>query len=267
MSTPGQKERPDTIEERYRLYVDESGNHVYKCLDEIGHRYLCLLGCWFRGDDYREFHKYLEDFKQRHLPHNPDHPLILHREDVINRRSAFGVLCDARKAQSFDSELLRLIEISQFKVVAIVIDKLKLTDLYGAAPHPYHLAMGFLLQRYCGYLNHINRCGDVLAESRGGREDRLLKDSYTRVYERGIWITDSAFFQEALTSKQLKVKPKRDNIAGLQLADILGHPIRQMILLESNQIKGKLGPFAGKLSERIRDKFNKHLYTGRIWGY
>lgn len=31
----------------------------------------------------------------------------------------------------------------------------------------YHLGLGFLLQRFAGYLNHINRVGDILGESRG----------------------------------------------------------------------------------------------------
>jgi hypothetical protein len=105
---------------------------------------------------------------------------------MINRRGPFGILREKARGDAFDSDLLKLIGESEFRIVAVVIDKKALTDSYGpAAAHPYHLAMGFMLQRYCGYLNHISRCGDVLAESRGGREDRLLKDSYERTYERG----------------------------------------------------------------------------------
>ncbi len=32
-------------EDRYRLYIDESGDHVFRQLEEDRHRYLCLLGC------------------------------------------------------------------------------------------------------------------------------------------------------------------------------------------------------------------------------
>lgn len=77
----------------------------------------------------------------------------------------------------------------------MVIDKQELRRAYGtAAAHPYHLGLGFLLQRFAGYLNHINRVGDILGESRGGREDRLLKESYSRVFERGVWMTRSDTF-------------------------------------------------------------------------
>jgi len=150
---------------------------------------------------------------------------------------------------------------------AVIIDKKELRERFAPPAHPYHLAMGFLLQRYCGLLNHVNRRGDILAESRGGREDSLLKDSYKRVYERGVWMTRAEAFQRALTSEELKVKPKSANIAGLQLADLLAHPIRQVILLEKQRIPGPLAPFAEKIKEVADAKLNRHLYDGRVWGY
>ncbi len=33
---------------RYRLYIDESGDPTYGSLDDLTHRYLALLGAWFR---------------------------------------------------------------------------------------------------------------------------------------------------------------------------------------------------------------------------
>lgn len=260
--------RPATPDERYRLYLDESGDHVFKFLDQPSHRYLCLLGCWFQGRDYRKFHEALENVKQCNVAHNPDDPVILHREDIINRRKSFYRLRDPAIAAAFDHDLLRVIENAEFRIVAVVIDKRALQERYPAPAHPYHLAMGFMLQRYCGLLNHVNRAGDVLAESRGGTEDRLLKDSYVRVHERGVFGQNRpAFFQQALTSNQLKLKPKSANIAGLQLADLLSHPVRQSILLEKHRIPGPLPAFAAKLWAVAETKFNRHLYDGRVQGY
>lgn len=260
--------RPVDPEERFRLYIDESGDHVFNHLEEEGHRYLCLLGCWFRGRDYRLFHQELEAFKQRHIPHNPDEPIILHREDIINRRRAFWRLRDSDKAQAFDHDLLELIRRAKFKIVAVVIDKKELKLQYPTPAHPYHLGLGFMLQRYCRFLNHINRCGDVMAESRGGHEDRLLKDSYMWVYQRGLFgRTNAAFFQQALTSKELKVKPKSANLAGLQLADLLANPLRKAMLIEERKVQGTLAPFAERMLETVEHKFNHHLYKGQVEGY
>ena len=260
--------RPVTHEERFRLYLDESGDHVFNRLDTPSHRYLCLLGCWFKNRDYLVFHEKLEAFKKIHVPHHPDDPPILHREDIINRRGIFKHLQDPLKTQAFDDALLTVISQANFSVVGVVIDKLALRQKHGeTAAHPYHLALGFLLQRYCGYLNHINRCGDVLAEGRGGREDQLLMDSYSRVYNMGVWMTPAASFQQALTSRQLKVKKKAANIAGMQLADLLGHPVRNAILRDEGHLNADPKPFAAKLVPIIERKFNRQLYDGRMSGY
>jgi len=259
--------KPFGPEERYRLYVDESGDHVIRQFTTPGHRYLCLLGCWFSGMAYRTFHQSLEDFKQRHIPHSPDEPIVLHRVDITERRGCFWRLRDERAAEHFDADLVQLITAADFLMTAVVIDKLILKERYPTPSHPYHLAMGFLLQRYCGYLNHVNRRGDVMAESRGGTEDRRLMDSYSRVYERGVWMRGASFFQQALTSKQLKVKPKSANIAGLQLADLLAHPVRKRVLIENGCTDEELAPFAARLLAAAEGKFNRHLYDGRTEGY
>jgi hypothetical protein len=253
--------------DRYRLYIDESGDHVFRHTNEPAHRYLCLLGCFMSVPAYKTFHTALGEFLQRHVPHNPDDPVILHREDIINCRRSFWRLRDERVRESFDYELLELLRNTDFRVIAVVIDKCAHRLRYDQPAHPYHLALGFMLQRYCGYLNRIGRQGDVLAESRGGKENRLLASSYEFVYDRGIWMTRSGFFQAALTSRQLKLKQKMANIAGLQLADLLAHPVRQAILIERNRVPGPLGRFAEKLMPIVESKFNRHLYDHRVWGY
>lgn len=255
-------------DERYRLYVDESGDHVFKHLDQPGHRYLCVLGCFFQQRAYRDFHRTLEDFKQRHIPHSPDDPVILHRADIVNRRKCFWRLRDPAVGEAFDHDLLRLVADAKFRIVAVVIDKKAHEERYPVPAHPYNLALGFMLQRYCGFLNLTNRRGDVMAESRGGKEDKLLKASYSWVFERGVWsITKAASLQHALTSRELKIKPKSTNIAGLQLADLLGHPIRQSILKDKGRISSAPSRFGAELLEVAETKFNRHLYDRRIWGY
>lgn len=259
---------PSEFEDRYRLYLDESGDHVFRETLEPSHRYLCLLGCWFYNPDYIRFHKALEALKSRHLSHHPDTPVVLHREDMIHARKAFKNLRERAKRANFDSELLQIIQDAEYKVVAVVIDKHELRRSYDeAASHPYHLGLGFLLQRFAGFLNHINRVGDVMGESRGGKEDRLLKESYMRVFERGVWVTGANTFQSALTSRELKLRPKSANIAGLQLADLLGHPVKHWVLNHYGHTKVKQTPFVEQLLQIVEAKFNSQLYDGRVEGY
>ena len=52
---------------------------------EPSHRYVCLLGCWFRNPEYLAFHTALEGLKRAHLPHHPDDPPICTARTSLNR--------------------------------------------------------------------------------------------------------------------------------------------------------------------------------------
>ncbi|MFZ5809827.1 MAG: DUF3800 domain-containing protein [Chloroflexota bacterium] len=126
--------RPSAFEDRYRLYLDESGDHVYRATNEAAHRFLGLLGCWFNNVDYLQFHEALEDLKRRHFHHHPDNPVILHREDMINRRKVFKILQDDPRRAEFDADLLSVIQTANFRIVVVVIDKAAMRTAYGKAP-------------------------------------------------------------------------------------------------------------------------------------
>jgi hypothetical protein len=259
--------------ERYRLYIDESGDHVFhneSTLQQPTHRYLALVGCWFRDTEYVSFHKALEELKQKHFPHNPDEPVILHREDLINCRGPFWRLRNAPSRIAFDTALLHLIDESRFIFVIAVIDKLKLKHGFPHPFHPYHLALDFILQRYCFTLNHDNRKGDVMAESRGGREDKLLKNAYIHIHTHGDMHHRASFYQQALTSKELKLKPKSANISGLQLADLIANTTKQKSLIDWGLIPTPptwSGSFGEKMTEVLAAKYNRNVWTSEMEGY
>jgi hypothetical protein len=253
---------------RYRLYIDESGDHTYKLLDEISHRYLALLGVWFRyEDDYVPFAKALEEFKNDIFGPRPDMPLILHRSEIINRKRAFGLLCKKEVETKFNNGLLRLIEQAKFQMVCVVIDKRKHLAKYASPFHPYHYCLAAMLDRYSGWLSYKNAVGDAMAESRGREEDLQLIQAYRRVYESGTLMFDYEHHQRVLTSKDIKLKPKIANIAGLQLADILAYPVKQALLVEKGEIPDPGENFGKLIYETAKGKFNRNAWRGQVAGY
>ena len=258
-------------QERYRIYIDESGDHVFhdeKTLLQESHRYLALVGCWFsQGEAYKSFHSNLEALKQKHFPHSPDEPPIFHREEIIRCRGSFWRLQDETARRAFDDDFCSLISASDFIMIGVVIDKLKLRQNYPDPFHPYHLALGLLLERYCGWLNHVNRTGDVMVESRGGEEDSQLKHAYQRHWTYGSRYRKAEFFKRVLTSKELKLKKKSENIAGLQLADLIAHAIKTDILVGHQCPNVVITPFEQRLLGIAKEKYNKQLFDGRIEGY
>jgi len=252
----------------YRLYIDESGDHSYNQMNQISHRYLCLLGVWFRLEDhYLSFSDRLEALKREVFGPHPDNPVVLHRSKIINRRGPFGRLRDEALGQSFDEGLIECVRAAEFKSVCVVIDKKTHLGRYTSPFHPYHYCLTALLERYPGWLNHRNAVGDALAESRGGEEDLQLKQAYRRAYESGTSLIPWKEFQRTLTSKDIKLKRKRDNIAGLQLADIAAHPLKQQLLAERKIIEPPAGTFGARLAAVMAGKLNAHENTGRVEGY
>jgi len=256
------------VKRRFRLYIDESGDHTYHQIDAPEKRYLALIGCFFSFEQYPSFQEDLENLKHKHFTYDPDFPLILHRKELINRRGPFRRLVDPQAEELFNQDFLSLLERSDFRIIAVVIDKLSHIERYReAAFHPYHYCLASLLERYCGYLNFMNAVGDVLAESRGGREDEQLKEAFIRIYNGGTLWREASFFQRTLTSKEIKLKPKTANIAGLQLADLLAYPIKQDILVEEGKIFDPGDVFGKRICQVIDQKYNSHIYTARVKGY
>lgn len=254
---------------RYRLYIDESGDHTYSGEDKPEKRYLGLTGLIIESEHYRsKFQPNLEILKQRYFPYSPDEPVIFHRKDLIGKHGPFWRLRDSKKEKAFNEDFLNFLKDEEYTLITVVIDKKSHVERYrDAALHPYHYCMVAMLERYCGFLNFFNAIGDVLAESRGGKEDLQLKEAYQRVYASGTQFRDPSFFQKVLSSKEIKLKPKSANIAGTQIADLLAHPGKMEVLTENKKIKEWGEVFGKRVCAAIKSKYNRHFFNGRVYGY
>jgi hypothetical protein len=153
----------------------------------------------------------------------------------------------------------------EYTVITVCLDKKTHRETYTTWRYePYHYCLAVLLERFFFFLNRLNEHGDVIAESRGGKEDMRLKGSFARLLEKGTDFVAPDQFQKVFTSKQLKVKPKANNISGLQLADLLAHPSRNEILKEQGFMNREFGRFSGKVIEVLQKKYD-HV-EGKIYG-
>ncbi len=217
---------------KYRLYIDEVGNSDMGASEDPNHRYLSLTGVILElGYVEKTVHPGLEAMKKEFFGSHPDEPVIFHRKELVNRRPPFEALRDPSVRQRFDEELLRFLRETEYTVLTVVIDKLEHRERYQVWRYdPYHYCLHVLMERYVIWLRRRGARGDAMAESRGGREDRCLKKSFRRICRNGTDYMDSARFRETLTSLELKVKPKANNITGLQIADLLAHPSFKVVL-------------------------------------
>jgi len=254
----------------YRLYVDESGDHYYSESDDPERRYLCLLGCFFDLKYYEEqFQPDFEKFKIKHFSRDVDDKIIiLHRKELINKQGHFSVLQNKEKEATFNKELLEVFEKADYGIICVVIDKKSHHNRWGVnAAHPYHYCLLALVQRFVGFLNFQNAKGDILAESRGKQEDLQLKAEFTHLYNTGTPYVSATVFQKTLSSKEIKLRKKLHNAAGLQVADLLAHPCKQDVLLDNKKIQAYYGNFGHKLLGIAQKKYNRRQLLNQVDGY
>lgn len=251
---------------KYRIYIDEVGNPDLGSSDDPNHRFLSLTGVILDLNHVETvLHPQMEALKVTYFGSHPDEPIILHRKELLQAKPPFEVLRDPAVRERFDAELLRLMADWDYTVISVCIDKKKHRDTYTTWRHdPYHYCLQVLLERFAYFLRRQGAQGDAMAESRGGREDVRLKHEFERLWEEGTDSADPKVFQTALTSRQLKVKLKANNVSGLQLADLLAHPSRNEILHEEGLLGRDLGSFARQVIQVLANKYDRQ--EERIYG-
>jgi hypothetical protein len=92
-----------------------------------------------------------------------------------------------------------------------------------------------------------------------------LKESYRKIFTQGTEYIRAQDIDDTLTSKELKVKPKTANVAGLQIADLLAYPLYRYTLQHYSKLDDGRNTFNEQIIEVIKPKI---LHRGnRIEGY
>jgi hypothetical protein len=253
---------------KHRLYVDEVGNSDLGSSRDPNHRYLSLTGV-IVALDYVDsvLHPALEGLKRRYFHSHPDDPIVLHRKELVNKRQPFDALLDGAVEREFNEELLQCLRAWDYAVITITIDKLRHMEQYQVWRYdPYHYCLKALIERYVMWLQDRDVTGDVMAESRGGNEDRRLKASFERVYAEGSEWVRPELIHARLTSRQLKVKSKANNIAGLQVADLIAHPSFKAVLARRNN-ESLPENFGGRIATILEEVKYRRGPQGQIQGW
>lgn len=253
---------------KFRMYVDEVGNSDLGASQDPNHRYLSLTGVVLElGYVDSNVFPALEALKRKYFGSHPDDPIVLHRKELVNQKPPFDALRDPATRTAFDQDVLAFIAGTDLSVFTVVIDKLEHQQRYRIWKFdPYHYCLLVLVERDVSWLGRRQAVGDVLAESRGGKEDRRLKASFERVYDSGSTFVPRQEFTARLTSRQFKVKAKSNNIAGLQIADLIAHPsYKSAVARQNSQVLP--ANFGGKIAAILEnDKYDRDL-QGRIDGW
>lgn len=225
--------------ERFRLFIDESGDHSSSHQTLVDKRYLGVVGVAFKNSDLVAFRAGFEAFKEVSCEgYDADCPPVFHREDILGKKNGFEWLRNEEVIRRFHSELIEQIQWPKYTVFAVVVDKHTHRQKdYRRLRHPYHYCLHVLLEKYVRFLGSVGATGDVMAESRGRVEDDGLKAEYAHTYSRGTRFHEASKFKACLTSREIKIKKKEANVAGLQLADLVAFGATRDVLTRTKRLK------------------------------
>ena len=104
--------------------------------------------------------------------------------------------------------------------------------LDGSLPdHPYAMALDFLCERIvmgC-QLEFGGVRAQLVAEARGPLDDARVQYEFARLHIEGTSYVSAAWFREYL-EPGIEFRAKKDNISGLQIADLLARPCGEKVL-------------------------------------
>ncbi len=204
------------------VYVDESGDHS---LESINPRYpiFVLALCVMQKTGYtHHIAPALRALKFTTFGHDM---VILHESDIRKRTGAFLGLSRER-CGDFLKRLTDLIWQARLEVIAVVIDKRRLSLNRPSKLHAYHFAVGTALESLFHMLrgeDQDDRIAHVVCEARGRKEDAELAEEFKRLCK-------TARYAERGICFELVIADKKTNSEGLQLADLIARPIGLSVL-------------------------------------
>lgn len=206
------------IASEYIAYVDESGDHALTIIDPL-YPVFVLVFCIFRKRDYAQTVSPLfNHFKLNFFGHDLT---ILHTREIRKSQNEFSILLNENTRLRFFDHLNQVMEEIPFTIIASVIDKYELKQQRLKTSNPYHLALKFCLERTMMFFREEeqgNRKTFVIVEERGKEEDQQLQSVFQAVVagENSLGIK---------IPMQMRFASKQTNVIGLQVADLVAHPI------------------------------------------
>lgn len=207
----------------YVIYVDESGDHSLNSVDR-DYPVFVLDFCIFRKDHYANVvAPRVQAFKFDHFGHDI---VVLHEHEIRKQKPPFVFLKSRDKRDAFMDGLNRLIQETDFTIIASAIHKERLNRRYVEPGNPYEMALTFCMERAHAFLRDCGqheRTTHIVVERRGKREDDDLELAFRR-------ICDGANDVGEMSGFEIVFADKKTNSAGLQLADLTARPIGRHVL-------------------------------------
>ncbi len=228
---------------KYYFFLDETGDHGLSYVDKNFPLFL-LCGCLFSEAALEKTQAKMNALKQEIFKSGH---VILHSREIRKCEGAFQVLFNLALKEKFYKGINQIMSEAEFKIIAAGINKEEHTKHYGkGAIDPYELCLSFLLERLVFCMDSLDKSAvaDIHVEQRGAKENASLVAHYNSTRDRGTYFVSSERLKAR--TRDFRFFSKRQNIAGLQIADLCAYPLARYILnpkepyVPFSVIKGKI---------------------------
>ena len=132
----------------YLVFVDESGS---PSMGNVDPQYPLFVLAFFivkKSDYVAHITPAVQHFKFKHFGHDQ---VILHERDIRKDIGDFAFLKTPALKTAFLDELTDIISGAPFRLICVVVDKIKHKVRYAYPANPYHLGLEFGLERARGF--------------------------------------------------------------------------------------------------------------------
>lgn len=214
-------------QDKYYLFLDECGDQNLSSFDP-NFPIFTLCGIIVSEQNLGILEAQINDLKMR-LWKNIN--IIFHSRDIRKCQNGFENFFDLSVKQDFYKSINKILGQDIYVVICCAILKEPYIRQYGKMNDVYGQSLSFIMERTVFYLDSMKNCNANLTtviERRGKKEDNALLDYYNRVLDKGTyWVTSDRMKKYF---KKFEMKWKKDNIVGLQIADLIAYPVTRYIL-------------------------------------
>lgn len=211
----------------HSFFLDETGDHGLNYVDKNFPIFL-LCGALVAHDQLQIIEKRVNQFKLKYF--NTTN-VILHSREIRKCEGAFQILFDLTLKKKFYEDLNAILAESDYCLIASAVNKEEHIKKYGkGARDPYALSLSFVIERmiFCLDAKGPNTEVELVAEERGRKEDHALIAHFNSLSDRGSFYVTVERMKKRI--KDFTFKSKRDNVVGLQLADLCAYPLARHLL-------------------------------------
>jgi hypothetical protein len=212
---------------KYQFFLDETGDHGLSYIDSNFPIFL-LCGCLFKESDFLDAEIKTNEFKTKYFG---TQNVILHSRDIRKCEGPFQILFDLEIKKHFYEDLNKIMDTAKFVIIGAGVHKEKHIKKYGkGANDPYGLSLSFVMERliFCLDKSDKNAVVEIKVEKRGTKEDEALLRHYNSIFDRGTYYVSQERLRERI--KSFGFFSKRDNLVGLQIADLCAYPLARHLI-------------------------------------